>query len=250
MRTEGKSRMTMRDHSFRTFAQAFAAALLLVSTPAFGRDGPVQALEALAAKQNPKAIYHLGMMYLTGLSVAQDQKRAVAYFRDAAALGDPLAAYKLGCFYDGQYGLFEPDEEVALKHKLVAAEAGYALAQGDVAGLLYRKGEIADALAWLERSVAQGTPDALATYASIHNGAPGVTPDAAKTAAYFTIFLERSGGNAAQRKWLKDFQAKLSDDERTRADRIVRGYSPRPSALTMEALSGARAAEAVIRASS
>ena len=188
-------------------------------------------------------------MYLTGTSVGKDQKRAVAYFREAADLGDPLASYKLGCFYDGQYDLIEPDANLALMHKLVAAEAGYALAQQEVAGPFYRRDDLISAIKWLERAVAQGTADSLAAYASIHNGAPGVGKDPVKTAAYFRLFLQRIEGSSAQRNWLKEFEAKMTNAERKRASEIVSQYTPQPSALTLEAFSGARATKALIESS-
>ncbi len=217
-----------------------------VPSPTKANDEPVEALERLAKQENPKALYHLGMMYLTGTSVTKDQKRAVSYFRRSSKLGDPLAAYKLGCFYDGQYNLFEVDLEEALKYKLVAAGAGYALAQQDVASLYYRRGEVELALQWLERAAAQGTPGALSTLASVYNGAEGIPKNAAKTFAYFTLFLRRTNATEEQKKWLQAFESKLTKEERIRADEIVRQYRPTPSVLTLEALSGMRAAEQLI----
>lgn len=242
--------MNTRNRLPRMLAHGLAIAALAVSGSACAQGDQFRALEKLAEKKNPRAIYHLGMMYLTGSSVERDGKRALRYFREAAELGDPLASYKMGCFYDGQYDLVEPDLYLALKYNLVAAEAGYALAQQDVAGLFYRKQDFSNAVAWLERAVAQGTPDALATYASIHNGAPGIARDAAKTDAYFRLYLQTAEGTAKQREWLKDFEAKLTPAERVRSAEIVRAFKARPTPLTLEALSGARAAEALIKASS
>jgi TPR repeat protein len=85
----------------------------------------IPALERLAAQDNAEAIYHLGMAYQTGAGVSEKPAKALEAFRRAAALGDVLASYKLGCFYDGQGGnLVQGDPEIALRHKLVAAEAG------------------------------------------------------------------------------------------------------------------------------
>lgn len=234
----------------KTLVVALAAGALLAGVPVSAQDRQVEQLEGLAEQGNAKAKYHLGMMYLTGTSVEQDRERAVGYFRASAELGEPLASYKLGCFYDGQYELFEVDYDLALQHKLVAAEAGYALAQQDVAGLYYRRGDVDRALEWLERAVAQGTTGALSTYASIHNGAPGTAKDPAKTAAYFKLFLQRTDASATQRKWLEDFEAGMTGAERERASQIVKHFEPAPSPITLEALSGARAAEALINTSS
>lgn len=224
-----------------------AAALALLTLPSCGNAQPpgdlIPALERLAETDNAEAIYHLGMAYQTGAGVPKDSKKALEAFRRATGLGDVLASYKLGCFYAGQEGdLIETDPELALRHKLVAARAGYALAQQDVAALYAAQGDIPTALSWLEKAAQQGWPDALMTYASVHNGAPGIAPDAAKTAAYFRLFLERADASEKQRQWLRDFEKRLSNEQRQRADEIARSYRPAPSPLTMKALSGQRAA--------
>ena len=234
----------------RVWSLVLAAAMLSACGSVSARDRQIDQLENLAKQGNPKAQYHLGMMYLTGTSVEQYQERAVEYFRASAELGDPLASYKLGCFYDGQYELFEVDYDLALQHKLIAAEAGYALAQQDVAGLFYRRDDVERALEWLERAVAQGTAGALSTYASIHNGALGVAKDPVKTAAYFRLFLDRVDASDKQRDWLRDFEARLTEAERSQAADIVKSFDPAPSPITLEALSGADAAKALIGSSS
>jgi TPR repeat protein len=200
-------------------------------------------LERLAASSNPEAIYHLGMAYQTGVGLPKDPVKALGAFRRAASLGDVLASYKLGCYYDGQGGdLVDVNPDIALRYKLVAAEAGYALAQQDVAALYAAKGEITPALAWLDRAAAQGFPDTLATFASVYNGAPGVQPDRVKTAAYFQLFLDRIDASDEQRQWLKEFEQRMSPDERKLSREMVRLYRPAPTPLTIKALSGQRAA--------
>lgn len=218
------------------------------SVPLAAAPSPViAALERLAAAGNAEAKYHLGMSYHVGSGVERDRVKALAYFRQAAALGDPLGAYKLGCYYDGQgEGLVRNDAAQALRYKRIAAEAGYALAQQDVASLLARAGDTTAALAWVERSAAQGWAGGLMMMASAHNGAPGVPRDPAKTAAYFRLFLARQDGTAEQRAWLQSFEAKLSQADRERAAAIVRDYRAAPTALTIKALSGHRAAEALV----
>jgi len=195
------------------------------------------------AANNPEAIYHLGMAYQTGLGLPKDPAKAFVAFQRAASLGDVLASYKVGCYYDGQGGdLVKPDAELALRYKLVAAKAGYALAQQDVASLYAANGDIPTALSWLDKSAAQGWSGALATYASVYNGAPGVPADKAKTAAYFRLFLDRTDATDEQRAWLKKFEEGMSPEEKRKSDEIVQSYRPSPTPLTIKALSGQRAA--------
>lgn len=207
----------------------------------------ISSLERLADAGNAEALYHLGMAYQTGTGTAQDPGKALEAFRKAAAMGDPLAAYKLGCYYDGQgAGLVAQDAGQALKYKLVAAQAGYALAQQDVAALYAREGDVQSGLEWLEKSAAQGWSGGLMTLASVYNGAPGIERDAAKTAGYFKLFLAHSDPSEAQRNWLRKFEMGLSTNDKKRADDLVRGFYPKPSPLTLKALSGQRAAEDLI----
>jgi len=149
----------------------------------------------------------------------------------------------LGCYYDGEgEGLVADDPALALKYKLVAAEAGYALAQQDVGILYAQSGDIPTGLAWLEKAVVQGWSGGLMTLASVYNGAPGIEPDAGKTAAYFRLFLSRSEPSPSQTEWLKNFEERLSLEERQRAAEIIRNYQPVPTQLTLKAMSGQQAA--------
>lgn len=242
----------MIDRTMRAIAGMLA--IVVLALPGCGRaqdSGLIPALERLAEAGHAEAIYHLGMAYQTGSGVAEDRAKALDAFRKAAALGDPLAAYKLGCYYDGQgAGLVEPDAKLALQHKLVAAKAGYALAQQDVGVLYARAGEFPTALNWLEQSAAQGWSGGLMALASAYNGAAGIQPDAVKTAAYFQLFLTRSKPAQAQIAWLKTFEAQLSPDERKQAEKIVRDYRPAPTQLTLKAMSGQRAAQSLVQSTS
>jgi hypothetical protein len=208
----------------------------------------VPKLERLAESGNAEALYYLGMAYWTGTGTTKDIHKAVGYFDRAAAAGDPLGAYKMGCLYDGQDDVFDRDAAKALQYKLIAARAGYALAQQDVAALYAERKELQLALEWIEKAVSQGTSGALATYASIYNGAPGVTPDPVKTAAYFRLFVERTQASEKQRDWLQTFESKLTAEQRQQEAGLVAGYRPKPTPLTIKALRGVESAEELVTA--
>ena len=102
---------------------------LFVSAPAAAVPSELQTrLESLAQRGSAEASYHLGMIYHLGLEgEARDYRRALGHFRRAAEGGDPLGAYKLGCYYAGQGdGVIPADAEQALRYKLVAAEPAMA----------------------------------------------------------------------------------------------------------------------------
>ncbi len=170
--------------------RSIVIALLFLAAPACaGAEGDpnlIGKLERLAATGSAEALYHLGMSYQTGTGVTQDHQKALQYFRRAEALGDPLAAYKIGCFYAGQDDVLTPDEDQALRYKSIAANAGYALAQSDVAGIYARRGEPDAARDWIAKAAAQGTQQALFGFASMHNGKNGLPRDGAIVVAYFT----------------------------------------------------------------
>ena len=243
----------MTGDSMRRITKVLATAALMLSAGCGNAEETAlfPALERLAKTNNAEAIYHLGMAYQTGSGVSEDRAKALDAFRRAAALGDPLASYKLGCYYDGQgAGLVSSDARLALQYKLVAAKAGYALAEQDVGVLYAQAGDVPTALTWLEKSAAQGWSGGLMTLASVYNGAAGVNPDAAKTAAYFRLFLSRSEPNPKQTEWLSNFEQQLSPGDKKRAEEIVRSYRPAPTQLTLKALSGQRAAQALVRTTS
>lgn len=207
------------------------------------------ALERLAEAGNAEAIYHIGMAYHVGLGVPQDHAKALAAFRQAEALGDPLGAYKLGCYYGGQgEGLVVDDPALALKYKLVAAEAGYALAQHDVGVHFVRSDNIPLAQQWLEKAAAQGSASSLMVVSAMYNGAPGVKPDAAKTLAYRRLGQAQLPPNEKMSEWITAFADRMSPEDRQRANEIVRNYQPVPTPLTIKAKAGQRAAQALVDA--
>lgn len=183
-------------------------------------------LSALARGGNAEASYHLGMLYNNGAGVAQDNERALALFRASAEGGDPLGAYKLGCYYAGQFGVIEPDEDQALRYKLVAAEAGYSLAQLDVAILYYLRGSYGEALRWFEAAGRQGEPQALYNLSVMYRDGQGAAPSRARSYAFFRLsHLAARGviGTAAQRT-LNELRASMTAAERAEAERFDSGW--------------------------
>src|ERR1700709_2201179 len=77
--------------------------LLIFAASALANDADTfNAMMALANKGNAEAQYHVGMMHNNGIGTQQDPRQAFEWFQKSTASGDPLGAYKLGCYYDGQ----------------------------------------------------------------------------------------------------------------------------------------------------
>lgn len=211
----------------------------------------IQKLEALASRGNAEARYHLGMVYNNGIGTEKDPARAFGYFKEAAEAGDPLGAYKLGCYYEGQFaGLVPRDEALALKYKLVAAEAGYSLAQDDVATLYLRKSDYAHALPWLSAAGRQGNAHALYNLSALYKDGLGVQKSLWQSAAFFRLAHLAAYGrvNPNAQKSLDEMEAQLSASDRERAGSTVANWVTGPTPLTRQALQGLERAELLVAA--
>lgn len=218
-------------------ALAFSC-LLLFSMPANANDADtLNAMEALANKGDAEAQYHVGMMHNNGIGTPQDPKRAFAWFEKSAASNDPLGAYKLGCYYAGQFaGVVTPDPDEALKYKLVAAKAGYALAQHDVAILYARRGNLEEALKWWKVAGDQGFPNALFSLSRAYSAGKGAPRDISLSYAYFKL-------SGVPKKNVDEMASMLSKPELESAEKLLSDWKPQPTALTLKAKRGFRAAE-------
>lgn len=242
----------------RTAFTLLAPLALLLAAPAAAQATVdlTPRLEALAQAGSGEAAYHLGMIHHLGLEgAARDPRRALEYFRLAAEQGDPLGAYKVGCFYAGQgEGVVEDDAELALRHKLVAAEAGYALAQQDVAKIYWAGGDHAAAMRWFDSAARQGDLTALASLAAIHGGdveAPAVERDPALAYAFFTLFVREiaevsEAVDVAQGADMMRKKLDIRPDEVARGDAIIAEWRAEPTALTRKAAAGLDAAKALV----
>lgn len=219
-----------------------------LSAPVFAQSHPLNAnLERLAASGNAEAWYHLGMAYHVGIGTARDPRKALDAFRRAAAGGDPLGHYKLGCYFDGQgEGIVADDPVKALAHKQIAAEAGYALAQMDVAALQYTSGAESEALSWVARAAAQGWPEALRTYGLVLAQQTGADRDLVKAAVYLQLYTRTGRAGPADRQALSGIESRLTPAQRDAVAAALAQYRPAPSELTRKALAGRSVAEALV----
>lgn len=228
----------IRKSNMKFVALAFSC-LLILSVPAAANDADTfNAMLALANKGDAEAQYHVGMMHNNGIGTPEDPKQAFEWFQKSTASNDPLGAYKLGCYYDGQgAGIVTQDANEALKYKLVAAEAGYALAQHDVALLYDRQGNPEQALKWWKRAGDQGYPQALYRLSMAYSAGKGTPRDLSLSYAYFKL------SQLAPKKNVNEMATLLSRPELEQAEKFVSQWKPQPTALTVKAKTGFRAAE-------
>jgi uncharacterized protein len=205
---------------------------------------------ALANKGDAEAQYHVGMMYNNGIGTQQDTKQAFEWFEKSATANDPLGAYKLGCYYAGQgTGVVEANADEALKFKLVAATAGYSLAQHDVAVIYSRQGNSDEAVKWLKLASDQGYDMSLYGLSSSYSEGKGVPKDAALAYAYLKLSqrVTEMQVNADAQAMLDNMAAQLSKPELERAEKLITEWAPKPTALTIKARGGIAEAEAYLQ---
>jgi uncharacterized protein len=226
----------------KLIALAFSC-LLIFSMPARANEADTfKAMIALANKGDAEAQYHVGMMYNNGIGTQRDPRQAFEWFQKAAASNDPLGAYKLGCYYDGQgEGVVASDSNEALKYKLVAAKAGYALAQHDVALLYGRQENSEEAVKWWKMAGDQGYPRALYNLSGSYFQGKGVPKDLSLAYAYFKL------SKVPPKNKVNEMAAILSKPELEKAEKLVSEWKPQPTALTLKAMRGVQAAEELLK---
>ena len=213
--------------------------LLLFSMPSNASEaGTFNAMVAVANKGDAEAQYHVGMMYNNGIGTQRDTRQAFEWFQKSTASGDPLGAYKLGCYYDGQgEGVVANDKNEALKYKLIAAEAGYSLAQHDVALLYARQENFEEAMKWWKLSGDQGLDSALYNLSGLYFQGKGAPKDLSLAYAYYKL------SNWVPPDKVKGMASILTKPELTQAEKLVSEWKPQPTALTLKAKRGITAAE-------
>jgi uncharacterized protein len=221
--------------------------LLIFSMPARADDADLfNAMLALANKGDAEAQYHVGMMHNNGIGTQQDPKQAFEWFQKSTAANDPLGAYKLGCYYAGQFaGVVKTDPNEAFKYKLVAAKAGYSLAQHDVALLYASQGNMEEAVNWMKMAADQGYDAALYKLSRAYRDGKGGPKDLSLAFAYFKLglIMSQSELNADAKAVLDEMSAQMSDAEIEKAQKMVSEWTPEPTALTIKARLGITAAE-------
>ena len=117
----------------------------------------------------------------------------------------------------------------ALKYKLIAAKAGYALAQHDVALLYARQENFEEAMKWSKMSGDQGYPTALYNLSGLYYQGKGTPKDLSLAYAYFKL------SKFAPPKKVNEMAAILTQPELAKAEKLVSEWKPQPTALTLKA---------------
>jgi len=238
----------------RQFGWMSAAVILIFGLAACGstRDAELfRQVSELAEKGNARAQYNLGMMLNNGIGTAKNPSLALQWFEKSAQAGDPLAAYKAGCYYGGQFkDTVAVDSEKSLQYKLVAAEAGYALAQHDVANAYSQRNQFSNAIKWWESAAKQGYPMSLYNLSVTYKDGKFVPKDNVRAYAYFKLAKVISEGKISEKAQasLDEMKSSMTITELEQAEKMVADWKVQRSALTQRAQSGIDEARQLVSA--
>lgn len=131
---------------------------------------------------------YLGYMYATGKSVTQDYKKAVIWFRKAAAQGSDYAQDYLGNMYESGRGV-DRDYGEAVRWYRKAAKQGAARAQCDL-GYMYENGrgvsrDYGEAMRWYQKAADQGFARGQNNLGLMYENGRGVKRDYGKAILWY-----------------------------------------------------------------
>lgn len=140
--------------------------------------------EPLAQNGDMDAQYNLGLLYMKGLGVGLDERKALEWFHKSAHQGNTDAMYNIGVmFYEGK-GAYRSDQSAVEWWKL-AADGGNPNGQYNL-GVMYAFGigigqDTNKAVSLWEAAAKQGHPDAIEMLIRAYHGkVPGSKIDAAR----------------------------------------------------------------------
>jgi uncharacterized protein len=208
-------------------------------------------LSAKAEQGSAQVQYNLGMLYNNGIGTAKDPHKAFALFEKSAASGDPLASYKVGCYYAGQFpGVVAIDYDKALAAKLVAAKGGYYQAQHDVANMYASKGDFQEAAKWWSAAAEQGDVGSAGNLAEAHRSGDGVSQSDAK-ALVLLLVASRAGISGDQRSaiqpTIESLKKSVGPEGVAQAERVAAAWVPKSTELSIRADLGIREAQRLVQ---
>jgi uncharacterized protein len=203
------------------------------------QDQKYERIHALANTGNAEAQYHVGMIFNNGMAgMPRDPRVAFEWFLKAEAGGNVLGSYKVGCYYAGQFpGVVEVDGEKALTYKLVAATAGYSIAQHDVGSIHVARKNYAEAERWYQLAANQGYPAANVALYTLYSKDEYrmLNPEMAYARLKLVARWRESIRAAPIRAELEAASARLTPAQLEVAEKFVAQFRSSPTELTLNA---------------
>jgi localization factor PodJL len=189
--------------------------------------GPT-ALRNAAASGDPDAAFEVGTRFATGRGVVQDLKQAFAWYQRAAAQGHAGAQFRVAAFYERGIAVAADRERAALWYRR-AAEQGLVKAMHNLAVLLAGKGDgpgdYAAAARWFREAAERGLADSQYNLAVLCQDGQGVARSLTEAYKWFALAARSGDPGAAQRLAL--VKAHLTPAELTAAEAMVAAWRVR-----------------------
>jgi TPR repeat protein len=203
----------------------------------------------LAEQGRPEAQYFTGMFYNNGIGIEKDYQKAFQWFKKSNLSGHPLGAYKLGCYFSGQFNVTPIDKDKALQYKLFSAKAGYSRAQYDVATIYFNRQDFNQSLQWFKDAANQGHYPAIFLLANVYKNDKYIQKDYIQSYYYSKLALYRSNSNDSIKLIanLKELKKGMLLDEIKKANSLIVSWKAKPTSLTLKANSGMKTARNIIK---
>jgi len=230
--------MSNRSAKWRIIILIFAS---LIACTGGGEKILFDELMKMAKLGDPTAQYHIGMMLNNGIGIGKDPKAAFVWFSKAASAGEPLAHYKIGCYLGGQFeGVVPVDLANALEHKMIAAKAGYSLAQQDIGNSFAEKGNFGEAVRWWKLAADQGFAPALYNLSVAYSKGLGAPANQVLSYVYMELSKSSSDGQVSgpPQTTGDPMMGALSPADLEKAKRTIASWKLAPTPVTVRASSG------------
>jgi uncharacterized protein len=212
------------------FASPVAAGTFEEAVEAHARGDYAKALRLirpLANDGDAVAQFNLGLMYVTGQGVQQDDAAAALWFRKAAEQGYAFAQSNLGALYrDGRGVTQDYTEAVTWFRK--AADQGDAVAEFQLGDqYAFGKGvpqDYSEAMVWFGRAAAQSHPVAQLYLGIMYAEGRGVPQDYVRAHMWFSLAAARGEQRAI--KTLDMAERRMTPAQIAEAQKLARDWKP------------------------
>ena len=190
---------------------------------------PLQRLAQLANAGNANAETMLGLKYLEGDSVTQNDTEAAKWLSKAAAQGEAIAEYRLGTLYERGRGVPSDAAKAAHWYQQAAThgnrKAMHNLAVAFAEGAGVQK-NYSEAARWFSKAASLGLADSQFNLAVLYERGLGVPQSLVD--AYKWYAIAASQGDTESKSRIDALATQLSADERAAAQKAATGFRPQP----------------------
>jgi TPR repeat protein len=211
-------------------AAPVAAGMFEDAVDANARGDYVKALRLIRPLANDGdaiAQFNLGLMYVTGHGVQQDDSAAALWFRKAAEQGYAFAQSNLGALYRDGRGVTQDYTEAVMWFRM-AADQGDAVAEFQL-GDQYANGkgvpqDYSEAMIWFGRAAEQDHPIAMLYLGVMYAEGRGVPQDYVRAHMWFSLAAAQGVQRAV--KTLNMAERKMTPAQITEAQKLARDWKP------------------------